>query len=267
MARRKPLAPIRDLPTDPVPIDTGTAQLKAVDGGLLLLINGAESSSYDFRDPTYLDFEYMQYMNAITTSFFGIQTPLNALHLGGAGCTLARAWSALRPGSTSKVIEIDRKLADLVRTWFNLPKSPEVSIRVGDAALLTPTYKDNTFDVLVRDVFSGTSTPQTVASTEITQHYSRILKENGLYLANVASQPNSDWAAREYATIASIFPHVIAVCPATVGRGDRRGNIVMAASHTAFKIEEISILLRKLPLPVGIVNDKIKYAWSRQKPL
>ncbi|OKL48958.1 hypothetical protein BSR29_03710 [Boudabousia liubingyangii] len=254
---------LSELPVGPQPISTGTAELKAIDGGLLLLVNGVESSCYDLSDPAYLDFEYLQQMSVVAEACFPLPQPLNALHLGGGACSLARAWAAKRPGGRGRVVELDEKLAEFVRTWFDLPRSPELSIRVGDAAEVAATFRDETFDVVVRDVFAGAHTPEHIWNTEATAHYARILKPGGLFLANVEAAPGSISVAQEWQVIREHFPEVIAIAAPTVARGDRRGNVVVAASDKPLPVSQIEVDLRRLPLPVSLVGAKIKRRWEQ----
>ena len=117
-----------------MPTSLATAELEARDTGVLLRLDGTESSWIDLRDPAHLDFEYQQQMNAVVDVLRPAPAPLRAVHLGGAACALARAWDALRPGSTQLAVEIDEVLALRVRQWFDLPRSPRLRIRVADAA-------------------------------------------------------------------------------------------------------------------------------------
>ena len=48
------------------------------------MLDGAESSFLDLRDPSHLDFEYHQQMDAVLAALRGESDPLRALHLGGA---------------------------------------------------------------------------------------------------------------------------------------------------------------------------------------
>ena len=147
------------LPTGPVRTSFATAELVARDTGVLLLLDGAESSFLDLRDPAHLDFEYHQQMDAVLAAQRGESSPVKALHLGGAGCALARAWDVTRPGSQQLAVEIDEILAHQVRTWFDLPRSPRLRIRVGDAAEVVSGLRPGQWDVVVRDVFNGGSVP------------------------------------------------------------------------------------------------------------
>ena len=87
-----------------------------------------------------LDFEYMRWIAAVLDSH--IQTHLNPeklriTHLGGGACSLARYCADVYPSSRNTVVELDAKLAEYVRDWFDIPKSPRVKIRVGDAGTVT----------------------------------------------------------------------------------------------------------------------------------
>jgi len=86
-----------------------------------VLLNGVPSSHLDLVDPTRLDFEYMQQMAAVIDRFGEPGAPLRVIHLGAAGCTMARYVQAVRPGSHQLAIELDARLAELARTWFDLP--------------------------------------------------------------------------------------------------------------------------------------------------
>ena len=125
------------------PISTGEAEL-VPDGyhadGWLLLINGVQSSHVIVGQPRMLDFEYMRWIAAVLDSH--IQTHLNPeklriTHLGGGACSLARYCADVYPNSRNTVVELDAKLAEYVRDWFDIPKSPRVKIRVGDAGTIT----------------------------------------------------------------------------------------------------------------------------------
>ena len=244
------------LPSGPVRTSFATAELVARDTGILLMLDGAESSFLDMRDPSHLDFEYHQQMDAVLTALRGAGGPVKALHLGGAGCALARAWDATRPGSQQVAVEIDEILADRVRTWFDLPRSPRLRIRVGDAAEVVTGLRPGQWDVVVRDVFNGGSVPASCRSQEFLGTCLRALAPDGLLLVNTASMPraqaDAEIAALTRALDGDASCAVIVADPAAV-RGRRRGNLVLVARQapfTASELEEIERAVRRLPLPV-----------------
>ncbi|WP_279402654.1 hypothetical protein [Arthrobacter sp. JCM 19049] len=102
------------------PIDTGLAEIEPDPYGAeryILKVNGVPSSHIDLNDPTFLDFEYMRWMQPLfgfgypAERFDGRQRKLRVLHLGGGGCTMAR-WVAATYDTPG-------------RWWWNLtPSSP-----------------------------------------------------------------------------------------------------------------------------------------------
>jgi len=152
------------------------------------MLDGAESSFLDLRDPSHLDFEYHQQMDAVLAALRGEGGPLRALHLGGAGCALARAWDVTHPGSQQVAVEIDEILASQVRTWFDLPRSPRLRIRVGDAAEVVAGLRPGQWDVVVRDVFNGGSVPASCRSGAFMASCLEALAPGGLLL-NVRALP------------------------------------------------------------------------------
>ena len=244
------------LPSGPVRTSFATAELVARDTGILLMLDGAESSFLDMRDPSHLDFEYHQQMDAVLTALRGAGGPVKALHLGGAGCALARAWDVTRPGSQQVAVEIDEILADRVRTWFDLPRSPRLRIRVGDAAEVVTGLRPGQWDVVVRDVFNGGSVPASCRSQEFLGTCLKALAPDGLLLVNTASMPraqaDAEIAALTRALDGDASCAVIVADPAAV-RGRRRGNLVLVARQapfTASELEEVERAVRRLPLPV-----------------
>ena len=244
------------LPSGPVRTSFATAELVARDTGILLMLDGAESSFLDMRDPSHLDFEYHQQMDAVLTTLRGAGGPVKALHLGGAGCALARAWDVTRPGSQQVAVEIDEILADRVRTWFDLPRSPRLRIRVGDAAEVVTGLRPGQWDVVVRDVFNGGSVPASCRSQEFLGTCLRALAPDGLLLVNTASMPRAqagaEIAALTRALDGDVSCAVMVADPAAV-RGRRRGNLVLVARQapfTASELEEVERAVRRLALPV-----------------
>ena len=255
--RRTSSAPeLADLPSGPVRTSFATAELVARDSGVLLILDGAESSFLDLHDPTHLDFEYHQQMDAVLTALRGEGGPVRALHLGGAGCALARAWDVTRPGSQQLAVEIDEILAHQVRTWFDLPRSPRLRIRVGDAAEVVSGLRPGQWDVVVRDVFNGGSVPAACRSREFLTACLEALAPGGVLLINTPSTPRAQ-AGAEIEALAEALQGdasglVIVADPAAV-RGRRRGNLVLVARRepfTAGEYEEIERAVRRLPLPV-----------------
>ncbi|MDN5820520.1 MAG: fused MFS/spermidine synthase [Brachybacterium sp.] len=253
-SRRAAFAHLGPLDT-PIPVSTGTARLTLEnDGSVLLDVNGAPSSHLH-PDPEHLVFEYMRWMLLVIDRHLaelpasddpgttgGAPAPAPQLaHLGGGGCSLPRAIAARHPRSRQTVVEIDELLSQQVRGWFDLPRSPQLRLRVDDALGALASWRENRFDVLVRDVFSGTVTPPELTTVETAAHADRVLRDGGIYLANCAAPPASGLMPAEVATLSAVFKHVGVIAEPAHLSGKRRGNCVLLASRR--------------PLPVDIDRD------------
>jgi spermidine synthase len=254
------------------PISTGSAEL-VPDGdaadGWLLKINGVQSSHIVLGDPLRLDFEYMRWIVALVEDRFDpAGAPrLRVLHQGGGGCSMARYLAARYPDARQVVVELDAKLADYVRQWFDLPKAPLLRIRVGEAREVTESLTPATRDVVIRDVFAGSRTPDPLTTVEFTEASARLLGAGGIYLANIGSAPDHVTARIEAAAIAEVFSHVLIVADPAMLKGRRYGNIIVAGS--AAPLEGSPGLRRRLlggALPAHVWDDAQVREWLGAAP-
>ncbi|GEE03428.1 spermidine synthase [Gordonia spumicola] len=212
-------------------ISTGTAELvPSIDGGWLLSINGAQSSHIDPENPDQLDFEYMrQAAAAIADRYRDRATPLRVLHLGAAACALPRHLAHVYPQSRHVAVEIDAELARLAREWFDLPRAPRLRIRVGDAREVTESLLPGTRDIVMRDAFSGSVTPEHLTTVEFTEAVRRVLTPGGLYIANCGDRRDLTSVRSEVSTIGEVFTNVELIADPSMFKGRRSGNIVVVA--------------------------------------
>lgn len=258
-------------PAHPVPIDTGTAQVvvRADDPtGATLMVNGVPSSFLDLADPSRLEFEYQQQMAALVEAM--PPGPLHVLHLGAGACGLALALEAARPGSQQVAVEIDARLVELVRTWFDLPRPPRLRLRTGDARTRLAAAGDASMDVVVRDAFDGEQVPPHLCTLEAAREVSRTLRPGGLYLANCADRPPLPLARQEVATLREVFAHVAVVAEPAVLRGRRYGNVVLAATDADGLLEGSGVerALRGAPIPARlVVGQAVRDFTGGAKPL
>lgn len=257
-AHRRP-GPFEDLPTGPVPIDTGTAELVPEPGDprtLTVMVNGVPSSHLDLDDPTWLEFEYMQQMAAVIDLL--PPGPLDAVHLGAAACTLPRWVEATRPGSRQLAVDRDAELLRLVREWFALPRSPRLRLRAAEARLALSTRPSDSADVVVRDVFAPDVTPDHLTTVEFAREVARVLRPGGVYLANCVDRPPLDLARSELATVREVFADVALSAEPAQLKGRRHGNLVVIATttHAEPDLAHPSLVraLRTLPVPVHLLH-------------
>lgn len=256
---RAPRAPFDSLgPLDTaIPISTGTARLTVeTDGSVLLDVNGVPSSHLH-PDPEHLVFEYMRWMLQVIDLHLEESDEERAAqlaHLGGGGCSLPRAVASRHPRARQIVVELDALLAERVREWFDLPRSPRLRLRVDDARAALADWREDRFDVLVRDVFAGSVTPPELIGLAAVRDAARVLRPEGLYLVNCAAPPGTRLLADEVATLSAVFSHVGVIAEPAHLTGKRRGNCVLLASQR--------------PLPDGIDralrSDAVSVRLARQ---
>ncbi|WP_169737502.1 spermidine synthase [Haematomicrobium sanguinis] len=252
------------------PIDTGIAELVRDEynsNAWLLKINGVMSSHIDLDEPENLDFEYMRWMSAVIEDRFDDAEGLRVTHLGGGACTMARYLLHHYPNSAHVVAEIDGKLAESVRTWFDLPRAPRLKIRVADARATLDALADSSADVIIRDVFAGSTTPTSLISATAAEQAKRVLKAGGIYVVNSGDSPQLAHAKREAATLLEVFGNVLAVADPAMFKGRRHGNVVFVAS--AEPVAVTAELTRRLlggGVPANTLTGQKLAAWVSGAP-
>ncbi|MDF2805216.1 MAG: spermidine synthase [Cellulosimicrobium sp.] len=220
-----------------MPTSTGTAHVERDPdhpSAVTLHVNGVPSSYLDLDDPGMLAFEYMQQMAAVVDEL--APGPLRALHLGAAGCSLPRWVEHTRPGSSQLGVDLDARLLELVRSWFDLPRAPRLRLRSADARHAVAGLPDASFDVVVRDVFDGDRTPDHLVTLGMAEEVHRVLRPGGVYLVNCADRPPLTVVRRELATLGAAFggapgdgDRIAAIAEPAQLKGRRYGNVVLAA--------------------------------------
>ena len=164
----------------------------------------------------------MRWIAAVIMHRWAPEEPLRILHLGAAGCTLARWAAAWYPDSRQTAVELDAGLAALARDRFALPRAPRLRIRVGEAGEVLAGAREASRDVVVRDVFAGTTpedqaTPGHLMGLDAARHARRVLGTEGIYLVNHGGGPDLATARREAAGVCP--PTTIRGPPGVTGRG------------------------------------------------
>ncbi|WP_296664479.1 spermidine synthase [Demequina sp.] len=209
-------------------IATGVAELRdGPDGTTFLWVNGVPSSPLD-PDPAFLAFEYMRHMSAAVDAW-GPPARMLALHVGAAACAFPRHLAHRLPDSGHIAVDVDTRLPELVRQWWDLPRAPRLRIRAQDGLEALESRRDASLDLVVRDAFAGDQTPPHLASVRWWTQARRVLRPGGLVLANVGTSPGSRGAAVDVAAAREALGDAVAIAEHAVLKGRRRGNVVLAA--------------------------------------
>ncbi len=253
------------------PVDTGRVDLLPDDDGRrgwTVVVNGVPSSHVDLDDPTRLDFEYVRWFADVVDAVAPAGDPLRVVHLGGAGCTVARYVAATRPGSRQVVLEIDPGVLDVVRRAFGLRSSPALRLVVADGRAGLADLREAGYDVVVRDAFAGATVPGHLTTTEFLAEVRRVLVPGGVYLANLADNPHLSAARHEAATALASFAHVAMIAEPGQLHGRRYGNVVLAGSDEPLPWSAIERRLAADAVPARMLaTDELRAFASGYRPL
>ncbi|MFS4097424.1 spermidine synthase [Streptomyces sp. AF1A] len=223
--------------------DHGTAKLMPdVDRerAWLLTVDGAPQSYVDLDEPTHLEFEYARRLGHVLDTVGEAGQALDMVHLGGGALTLPRYVAATRPGSRQRVVEADRGLLELVAEYLPLPEGSGVSLYAADARAWLESAPDSTADVLIADVFGGSRVPAHLTTLAYAREAERVLRPNGVYLANLADAAPFGFLRSQLATLGEFFEELALIAEPGVLRGRRFGNAVLAASHRPLDVAALA---------------------------
>jgi spermidine synthase len=216
------------------PVDHGVAKLMPdIDRkrAWLLTVDGAPQSYVDLDEPEHLEFEYARRLGHVLDTVAEPGRALDVLHLGGGALTLPRYVAVTRPGSRQDVVEADRALLDLVVEYLPLPAGASIAVHAADARAWLEAAPTDSADVLVADVFGGSRVPAQVTSVAYARAAARVLRGDGVYLANLADAAPFAFLRSQLANFASQFAELAVIAEPGVLRGRRFGNAVLVAAH------------------------------------
>ncbi|MFE5038735.1 spermidine synthase [Streptomyces sp. NPDC056683] len=197
----------------------------------LLTVDGAPQSYVDLDEPTHLEFEYARRLGYVLDAVAEAGVPLDVLHLGGGACTLPRYVAATRPGSRQDVVDADRELLELVTEHLPLADGSGIALHAADARGWLAAAPADSADVIVADVFGGSRIPAHLTSLGYAREAERVLRGDGVYLANLADSAPFGFLRSQLATFATAFEELALIAEPGVLRGRRFGNAVLIASH------------------------------------
>ncbi|MFJ4829093.1 spermidine synthase [Streptomyces sp. NPDC088747] len=222
---------------EPIPVtrdvDHGTAKLMPdVDRerAWLLTVDGAPQSYVDLDSPTHLEFEYARRLGHVVDTVAEPGLPLDVLHLGGGALTLPRYVAATRAGSRQDVVEADRGLLALVVEHLPVPDEG-IALHGADARAWIEAAAPDSADIVIADVFGGSRVPAHLTSVAYARAAERVLRTEGVYLANLADAAPFAFLRSQLATFAAVFEELALIAEPGVLRGRRFGNAVLVASH------------------------------------
>jgi spermidine synthase len=213
------------------------------DSGRVLLLDTLRHSYVDVDDPTYLEFEYVRAVAAVTDVIAPAGEALSALHIGGGGLTVPRYLDEVRPRTESLVIEVDPGVVAIDREQLELQTSDRMRVLVADGRVGLAEEARGQRDLIVGDAFGGLSVPWQLTTREAMELVDTALADDGVYVVNLIDHPPLNFVRAELATMRSVFPHVALMARAPALAGEDGGNLVAVASRQPLPTEEIAAAL------------------------
>jgi spermidine synthase len=215
--------------------------------GRLLRQGDMEASYVDLANPRHVEFDYLRRMRDLVEA----AGARRVVHVGGAGCALARALAAAAPEHRQEVIELDPAVVGLARAHLGLRRAPGLRVRVGDGRAMLAARPDGAVDAVLVDAFVGARVPRHLVTAEALADLARVAR---LAAVNVVdARPLSD-AAAIAAGLGAAFPHVVALGPPGVLAKRRSGNVVLAGSHDPLPLERLRSRAAADRSPAGLLE-------------
>jgi spermidine synthase len=224
-----------------------------------LVVDGTPQSSVNPTDPTDLAFEYVERIGHVIDQLGEPREAITAVHFGAGALTIPRYVAWTRPGSRQQVIELEPELVDFVRERLPLPRGASIRVRYGDAREMAdklPAGLQGACDLVVVDVFAGSTIPAPVTTVEFYRLAARLLNDRGVLAVNVADGAGLPFARGQMATIASVLPHTAVLAEAQVMKGRRFGNLVIVATHDPALLDWLPRLVAAGPHPAQAVSGE-----------
>ena len=201
------------------------------ESGRVLVLDTLRHSYVDLDDPTHLEFEYVRAIASVADASFPADEPLSALHVGGGGLTLPRYLAEVRPGTTSRVVEVDPGVVDIDRAQLGLETSGALRVDVADGRVGLAEEPVGERDLVVGDAFGGLSVPWQLTTREALELVDRALADHGVYAVNLIDNPPLGFVRAELATLRAVFETVVLLARVPVLTGEDGGNVIAVASQ------------------------------------
>ncbi|HET6461315.1 MAG TPA: fused MFS/spermidine synthase [Syntrophales bacterium] len=151
-----------------------------------LVLDHLIHSINDLHDPYYLDYEYIRIYEELMRWKMNRAGTLNTLFIGGGGYTLPRCLELMYPAAEIDVVEIDPEITRVVYEYLGLPRDTRIRTFNEDGRWFVMNSPDEAkYDFIVGDAFNDLSIPYHLTTKEFALQMARLLKPDGILMANV----------------------------------------------------------------------------------
>ncbi len=207
-----------------------------------LLLDRLVHSYSDIDDPTFLSYGYEQIYAQVIESMAEEDPALDAFFIGGGGYTFPRYMETTLPQSDIVVAEIDPEVTEVAYQHMGLDENTEMEIFDMDARnYLSREAEPDSFDIVFGDAFNDFSVPYHLTTLEFDQLIDRVLRDDGLYMANIIDGgPYGHFFRAFVGTLQQVFPHIAVIPSSPSWQEDVRTTFVVLASHRPLDLSALS---------------------------
>ena len=182
-----------------------------------------DASYVDLADATHLEFDYMRWLRIVLR----VANANRVLHVGGGGCSLARALTAEAPNGLQEVCEFDSDVLSLAREHLGLRRTPGLRVRHAEGRSHIAAQRDDSWDAIVIDAFIGARVPARLIDAEALLDAARVAP---MTLVNIVDNRAAGDVAAASVAMAAAYPTVW-----TLGR--LPGNTIVAGCDAGLQLD------------------------------
>lgn len=186
-------------------------QVEETDDSVILSTNVAFGVQSIYKKDGSLSGYYYEY--ALMAPYFmkdmSPEKKLDVLVLGLGTGTFPKQLKKYMPNVHVDAVEIDGKIADLAKKYFNL-KEDEADVFINDGRLFLTTPDAGQYDIILADAYQDITVPFHMSSREFFELVKEHLKPGGVLVVNVNMKSGSFTGVPEYLanTVKSVFNKV-----------------------------------------------------------
>jgi len=162
--------------------------IRGNNGNLLesLILDHLVHSYTDLKDPFYLEYEYIRIYEEFVRWHVKKHQSFKALFIGGGGYTFPRFIEAKYPKAQIDVVEIDPEITRVVKSYLGISEKSRIDSFNEDGRWFVMNCKEQeSYDFIFGDAFNDLSIPYHLTTKEFAIQLKRLLRPDGLLLANV----------------------------------------------------------------------------------
>ncbi len=214
--------------------------IQVVDTGRMRVLHfdNTTQSQISLANPLEGHFEYTEYFHM---PWLWNDQIKSVLFIGLGGSSIQRSYQAYWPGVVSETVELDPKVVEVAREYFEFKETGKMKVMIGDGRMHLRRGRKK-YDLIVLDAYTanryGSYIPYSLTTKEFFAIASERLSENGVLAYNVIGSirgRRNNIVGAIYKTLKTSFPQVY-MFPAI---GSMNVVIVATKSDEAVDLEEL----------------------------